>query len=217
MFISVEDQDDEVSELTSSTRSSGTTGSAATVTAESVKKFMKSVNRIRFNSLTATNNMDASQKKIGGKHRSRSCPQFPKIDSMDEEDEEISRSASTCNTEAESTSPSHMAVNTSDPVSITTVTLATAQPAEITSDISVASQSSSVTFSTREETILTITSTKSTEVSVSRCPVQAGGEMKGVDSEANAFVQILRQALSSSATNMCSKCQGVVDESSSGK
>ncbi|XP_060069721.1 hamartin-like [Ylistrum balloti] len=80
-----DDDDQEVSELTSHT---------ATLTAESVQQFMKKVNRIRFNSLTAANSIPEKQ-KFGA--RSRSCPHLPKIDSLESESDEtdsVSRSAS---------------------------------------------------------------------------------------------------------------------------
>lgn len=77
--------DEEVSELTR-------TGVVA-LTAESVQQFMKKVNRIRFNSLTAGNNIN-KKPKFGA--RSRSCPHLPKIESpeSDGDDTDISRSAS---------------------------------------------------------------------------------------------------------------------------
>ncbi|KAK3088192.1 hypothetical protein FSP39_015981 [Pinctada imbricata] len=70
------------------------------LTAESVQKFMRNVNRIRFNSMTASNNMLShfrNERAFGGQGRSRSCPQLPKGTPEEEDDieeEQVSRSAS---------------------------------------------------------------------------------------------------------------------------
>ncbi|XP_033729532.1 hamartin-like isoform X2 [Pecten maximus] len=80
-----DDDDQEVSELTSQ---------KPALTAESVQQFMKKVNRIRFNSLTAANSIPEKQ-KFGA--RSRSCPHLPKIDSLESESDDtdsVSRSVS---------------------------------------------------------------------------------------------------------------------------
>lgn len=83
--------DDEVSEITQVDHD-------PEITAESVAQFMKSVNRIRFNSLTATNNVEQllGEKKFTHRLRSRSCPQLPKLVSPElvEEHETLSRSIS---------------------------------------------------------------------------------------------------------------------------
>lgn len=201
-----------MSELTSSTRSIGS-NNPANITAESVKMFMKSVNRIRFNSLTATNNMEASSKKIGGKHRSRSCPQFPKIDSMSEEDEEVSRSASTTynDPESETAGPNNLISSTEadPPVS--------SHVAEHSAGLSVANSNSTFTMSTKQETTVTITSTTSTEVTVNKCPMYTRTTSgPGATFENRDCVQILRQALNASSSLVCSKCQGLVDGTQSG-
>ncbi|KAJ8300717.1 hypothetical protein KUTeg_022236 [Tegillarca granosa] len=82
--------DDEVSEITQVDHD-------PEVTAESVAQFMKSVNRIRFNSLS--NNVEEllGEKKFTHRLRSRSCPQLPKLVSPDfegEDHEPLSRSIS---------------------------------------------------------------------------------------------------------------------------
>ncbi|KAL3871551.1 hypothetical protein ACJMK2_039542 [Sinanodonta woodiana] len=98
-------EDDEVSELTKFEGPAGASGSQHMITAESVAKFMKKINRIRFNSLTATNNISSlvTQGKGNLCKRSRSCPHLRKISFTEEEDEdddddnELSHSLSTMN------------------------------------------------------------------------------------------------------------------------
>ena len=202
-----------MSELTSSSRST-VIDSPCSMTAESVKMFMKSVNRIRFNSLTATNSMEtsSSSKKIGGKHRSRSCPQFPKIESMSEEEEEVSRSASTtCNDSSMEAQTSDIQVSAAD-----LNTSASSQVCEAPCDISIASTNSTVTVNTKQETTVTITSTSSTEVTVGKCPIYTR-TVSGTEHRCDEdFVQILRQALNASSGVVCCKCQGPVNEAQSG-
>lgn len=58
---------------------------------------MKKVNRIRFNSLTASTNSESRGTTTKVKKRSRSCPHLPKIESLDGESDEtdpLSRSVS---------------------------------------------------------------------------------------------------------------------------
>ncbi|XP_041368930.1 hamartin-like [Gigantopelta aegis] len=91
--------DQEVSELTKSDSSDSCEHpSDPRQTAESVKQFMKKVNRIRFNSLTNNGNLDhnsAGPEKRGSVNRSLSCPLLELEDGVAEESETLSRSAST--------------------------------------------------------------------------------------------------------------------------
>jgi len=137
-----EDSDDEVSELTSTGKN------YPTVTAESVKKFMKSVNRIRFNSLTATNSIqDQVKTKFGPKNRSRSCPQFPKIDLTCDEDDELTRSSST--TYHGSKSSTNVTIDEEATFPVVT------DPGVDLQDISITSSNSTVTVCTKLETKVT--------------------------------------------------------------
>ncbi|KAK3586967.1 hypothetical protein CHS0354_026683 [Potamilus streckersoni] len=80
-------EDDEVSELTKFARPAGASSSQHIITAESVAKFMKKINRIRFNSLTATHDINSLVPQGKGNLclRSRSCPQLRKKSSAEEE------------------------------------------------------------------------------------------------------------------------------------
>lgn len=65
-------------------------------TAESVAKFMRSVNRIRFNSMSNEVESILAQEKFGSKRNSRSCPNLDKMAVAEEEAEDhMSRSVST--------------------------------------------------------------------------------------------------------------------------
>lgn len=213
-FYFAEDSDDEVSELTSSSRSN-IGGHPATVTAESVKMFMKKVNRIRFNSLTAANNTETSGKKIGGKHRSRSCPQFPKIETMSEEEEELSRSASTiCN----DGSATEMSV-TDAADGKTDFEVSASQETEPNDNITLSQKENRVTVKSKEEITVTITSTKSREVTVSKCPMYSRSERGSEErcDEGSDLIRILRQVLNTSSGAVCSKCEGRMEGAPSGE
>ncbi|XP_052789916.1 hamartin-like [Mya arenaria] len=212
-----EDDDDEVSELTSVVPGN------QTVTAESVKKFMKSVNRIRFNSLTATNNIELnkSNKPFGAQKRSRSCPQFPKIASLneddddEEEDDELSRSASTtCKGPLSSslvTSDQQDGMASSKPV---TSFVSMSQPASL-QGISV-SNTSTVTVHTRQETQVTVTTTQQSQVTVTPCHMSA--RVGGVSHQSTAdqgVYGMLKQLLNLPAANVCTKCGGKVQDNQS--
>lgn len=100
---------------------------------------MKSVNRIRFNSLTATNTMDLYKDK--GSTRSRSCP---KLTSMEDEEEsvgsegEMSRSVSIATEIQEQSHSSQNSQVTAVPV-VTTVAIDTKTVTMTTSNISITS------------------------------------------------------------------------------
>lgn len=205
-----------MSELTSSSRSHF--GQSSILTSESVKKFMKSVNRIRFNSLTVTNGMEPEQVRFGSK-RSRSCPQFPKIETMSEEDEGISRSVSVT---GHDTPLSEMVFDPDIDTSVIenkfqSETVSMPQTTDSMCDISISSTSSTVTVSTKQETMITITSTASSDVSVSKCPEYSGKLSSFADRKAtNDMVQIFKQVLDMPSAATCAKCQGHVDESQAG-
>nr|XP_022325080.1 hamartin-like isoform X2 [Crassostrea virginica] len=66
------------------------------LTAESVAKFMRSVNRIRFNSMSNEVESILAQEKFSSKRNSRSCPNLNKMPVTEEEGEDVlSRSVST--------------------------------------------------------------------------------------------------------------------------
>ena len=91
--------DQEVSELTKSDGGEGCErASDPRQTAESVKQFMKKVNRIRFNSLTTNGgveHMSVGPEKRANVNRSLSCPLLELENGVPEESENLSRSAST--------------------------------------------------------------------------------------------------------------------------
>ncbi|XP_053380721.1 hamartin-like isoform X2 [Mercenaria mercenaria] len=212
-----EDSDDEVSELTSSSRSHG--GHSAMLTSESVKKFMKNVNRIRFNSLTATNSIEPEQSKGFSSKRSRSCPQFPKIEATMEEDEElISRSASvTCQDMAMEDVQFNTNVGESHSEDKKEPTPVSApQPSDNMCDISISSTGSTVTVNKKHEPV-TMPTTQPCDETVSKCPVYSGkpssSESKG---EVDDLMHILKQVLNMPSATNCAKCQGQIDGSQTG-
>lgn len=209
-----EDSDDEVSELTST---SGT--HLATLTSESVKKFMKNVNRIRFNSLTASNAIEPDKGNFGSK-RSRSCPQFPKEETAGDEKGCISRSVSaTCQetSEVEVTSFMPGEVDEKPENKEETVIESAAPVSDNVCDISVSSTSSTVTINKKEVTTVTLTSTQSSEVTVTSCPMFSAKPVGTYGkNEANELVQIMRQVLNFPSATTCAKCQGHIDGSQTG-
>lgn len=214
MVFFVEDSDDEVSELTSNARSH-----LATLTSESVKKFMKNVNRIRFNSLTASNNIEPEKGKFGSK-RSRSCPQFPKVETMADEDDIFSRSASTtCQDKSQLEITFVPEITESQPEILEKpVAVPPAQIKENVCDISISSTSSTVLINQKEVTTVTVTSTQSSEVTVAKCPMYSGIQSSTERrDEANDFVQLMRQVLNMPSATTCAKCQGHIDRSQTGK
>lgn len=201
-----------MSELTSYSRSNF--GQHVALTSESVKKFMKSVNRIRFNSLTATNGTELEQVKFRSK-RSRSCPQFPKIETMQEEDDEsLSRSMSAS---CEDSSLSEINLSSDKATGqVETVARVKAGPsADEEHNVLQSTTSSTVTVSTKTETTVKIT-TETTETS--KCPVSAGkADTTEGDSKMTDLMRALRQMLNVSSSNICSKCQGQMNEVYLGK
>ncbi|XP_060578266.1 hamartin-like [Ruditapes philippinarum] len=214
-----EDSDDEVSELTSSSRSHGI-GHSAMLTSESVKKFMKNVNRIRFNSLTATNSIEPEPVKGFSCKRSRSCPQFPKIETTMEEDEElISRSVSvTCqNTsheeiEFKSNFEEIQSEAVKEPIPVAPV-----QPTDNICDISISSTGSMVTVNKKQEPVAVASVPSPAVIPVPKCPVYSG---KSDDVETNRetddLLRILKQILNMPSATTCAKCQGQMDGSQIG-
>lgn len=205
-----------MSELTSNARSH-----LATLTSESVKKFMKNVNRIRFNSLTASNNIEPEKSKFGSK-RSRSCPQFPKVETIADEDDIFSRSASTtCQDKSQLEITFVPEITESQPEIVEKpVAVPPAQIKENVCDISISSTSSTVTINKKEVTTVTVTSTQSSEVTVAKCPMYAGipnNSSTESRDEANDFVQLMRQVLNMPSATTCIKCQGHIDRSQTGK
>ncbi|XP_021365469.1 hamartin-like [Mizuhopecten yessoensis] len=185
------DDDQEVSELTSQT---------ATLTAESVQLFMRKVNRIRFNSLTATNSISEKQ-KFGA--RSRSCPHLPKIESLESEGDEtdcVSRSAS-------ATLKTMASPKTNDKLSpLQDQTILSESCPRMTSTNGVKLSVDKTTGSD----LLTRTVTK--EKSVPSCPVMSPGagqdQSPDVSSKVlpNMFIDMMRTMLQPGSLLLCQKC-----------
>ncbi|XP_052220850.1 hamartin-like isoform X5 [Dreissena polymorpha] len=218
LSISDEENDDEVSELTSNSQ-----GTHPTLTAESVKKFMKSVNRIRFNSLTATNTVEPAKPKFSSKSRSRSCPQFPKVTTTyeDDEDEEedVVRSLST-DARGGETQPCKFEVSDMGPSVIKPIILDSfaKQPADLKEISLISGTSTTVCVNVRQETTVTMTTTKFGDMGVGvvpQCPVfadRAQGSSHPRTAEERSMLQVLRDVLNISASNTCAKCKGNVTE-----
>ena len=188
------DDDDEVSELTSSSRSHTT---YAMLTAESVAKFMKGVNRIRFNSLTSRNSVEKLS-KLGSK--SLSCPQLPKIDPATEEEDELSRSAST-------TFPhSHTSAINFEQKSVDETNKA--KPVAEDMNVSVTSTSSTVTITTKQETTVTVSASENkSSLNITNCPLYSDPVKASREKEEDDFTKIFRQLLNPAYVSTCQRCQ----------
>ena len=183
-----------MSELTSSSRSHTT---YAMLTAESVAKFMKGVNRIRFNSLTSRNSVEKLS-KLGSKSKSLSCPQLPKIDPATEEDDELSRSAST-------TFPhSHTSDINFEQKSVDEMNKA--KPVAEDMNVSVTSTSSTVTITTKQETTVTVSENKSS-LNITNCPLYSDPVKASREKEEDDFTKIFRQLLNPAYVSTCQRCQ----------
>lgn len=89
-YIAVDTEDQEVSDITKNPVP------PQFQTAESVAKFMRSVNRIRFNSMSNEVESFLAQEKFCSKRNSRSCPNLDKMAVAEEEaEDQMSRSVST--------------------------------------------------------------------------------------------------------------------------
>ncbi|KAL4219214.1 hamartin [Mactra antiquata] len=208
-----ESDDEEVSELTSQSRSAS--GQHMALTSESVKKFMKSVNRIRFNSLTATNTVESDQPKFRYK-RSRSCPQFPKIETMrEEEDEMLSRSVSACcddsNQDMEIEETNFSSADR-DASTLNTVSKPETTTQDGSFDTSRSTTAATLTVNTKTETTVKITTTQTTEKMVSQCPVSTCDS----NDSTTDLTHVMRQLLNIPSTNVCLKCQGHTNDSQIG-
>ncbi|KAH3794097.1 hypothetical protein DPMN_147628 [Dreissena polymorpha] len=218
MVYIAEENDNEVSELTSNSQ-----GTHPTLTAESVNKFMKSVNRIRFNSLTATNTVEPAKPKYSSKSRSRSCPQFPKVATTYEDDEDgeedVVRSLST-DARGGETQPCKFEVSDMGPSVIKPIILDSfaKQPADPTEISLISGTSTTVCVNVRQETTVTMTTTKFGDMGVGvvpQCPVfadRAQGSSHPRTAEERSMLQVLRDVLNISASNTCAKCKGKVTE-----
>lgn len=184
------DDDDEVSELTSSSRSHNT---CAMLTAESVAKFMKSVNRIRFNSLTSRKSVEKLT-KLGSRSKSLSCPLLPKIDTTMEEEEALSRSAST-------TFQNKSYYEQKDD-------LESAKSSEEVANLSVHSTASTVTVTTKQETSVTIaTSEASSSLNITKCPMYTDSVLASRDKQEDDFIKVFRVLLNPASVAVCQRCQ----------
>ena len=176
------------------------------LTAESVAKFMKSVNRIRFNSLTSRNSVEKLT-KLGSKTKSLSCPLLPKIDSMVEEEEELSRSASTTafhNTtkalakfEQETVDGDQFPRSSGDDI-----------------NLSVTSTSSTVTITTKQETVVT-TPSSDTGLNISKCPMYSDPTTSTSEKKEDDFTKIFRLLLNPTSVAICQKCQSQIAQDGS--
>ncbi|XP_063425225.1 hamartin-like isoform X2 [Mytilus trossulus] len=186
------DEDDEVSEI-----NQNQSESAVHLTAESVAQFMKSVNRIRFNSLTATNNLDLYKQEKYKKTRSNSCPSLPKLSSVDNEDSEdedegeLSRSASTISTLKRQTSQTSQqdSQQSALPV-VTTVTMETS----------------------------TVTMTTSSHISITSCPMFKQPDNQPVPQSQNSFMDVIKNSLLPNSMHLCQRCKTyMVSDKNQGK
>ncbi|CAG2207837.1 TSC1 [Mytilus edulis] len=186
------DEDDEVSEI-----NQNQSESAVHLTAESVAQFMKSVNRIRFNSLTATNNLDLYKQEKYKKTRSNSCPSLPKLTSVDNEDSEdedegeLSRSASTISTLKRQTSQTSQqdSQQSALPV-VTTVTMETS----------------------------TVTMTTSSHISITSCPMFKQPDNQPVPQSQNSFMDVIKNSLLPNSMHLCQRCKTyMVSDKNQGK
>lgn len=173
--------DDEVSEI-----NQNQSESAVHLTAESVAQFMKSVNRIRFNSLTATNNLDLYKQEKYKKTRSNSCPSLPKLssvdyeDSEDEDEGELSRSAST----------------------ISTLKRQTSQTSQQDSQQSALPVVTTVTTETS-----TVTMTTSSHISITSCPMFKQSDNQPVPQSQNSFMDVIKNSLLPNSMHLCQRCK----------
>ena len=206
MFIDADD-DDEVSELTSSSRSHT---AYAMLTAESVAKFMKSVNRIRFNSLTSRNSVEKLT-KLGSRTKSLSCPLLPKIDSMVEEEDELSRSASTTAFHKTAKALSILEQETVDGDQ-----LPRSSADEV--NLSVTSTSSTVTITTKQENVIA-TPLTDTSLDICKCPMYSDSRASASEKkQEDDFTKIFRLLLNPTSISVCQKCQsGVGQDGDEGK
>ncbi|XP_071155173.1 hamartin-like isoform X2 [Mytilus edulis] len=175
------DEDDEVSEI-----NQNQSESAVHLTAESVAQFMKSVNRIRFNSLTATNNLDLYKQEKYKKTRSNSCPSLPKLlsvdneDSEDEDEGELSRSASTIsNLKRQTSQTSQQDSQQSALPVVTTVTMETS----------------------------TVTMTTSSHISITSCPMFKQPDNQPVPQSQNSFMDVIKNSLLPNSMHLCQRCK----------
>ncbi|XP_076090553.1 hamartin-like isoform X1 [Mytilus galloprovincialis] len=186
------DEDDEVSEI-----NQNQSESAVHLTAESVAQFMKSVNRIRFNSLTATNNLDLYKQEKYKKTRSNSCPSLPKLSSVDNEDSEdedegeLSRSAST----------------------ISTLKRQTSQTSQQDSQQSALPVVTTVTTETS-----TVTMTTSSHISITSCPMFKQSDNQPVPQSQNSFMDVIKNSLLPNSMHLCQRCKTyMVSDKNQGK
>ena len=192
--------DDEVSELTSSTRSHT---AYAMLTAESVAKFMKSVNRIRFNSLTSRKSVEKLT-KLGSKTKSLSCPLLPKIDTTMEEEEELSRSASTT-----FENKSSLEMNFGQKTVETDIGIK--KSSEEDPNLSVTSTGSAVTITTKQETSVTIaTSEPTSSLNITKCPMYADSVSASKEEKEDDFVKVFRLLLNPTSVSVCQRCQSYI-------
>ena len=200
LFIDADD-DDEVSELTSSSRSHT---AYAMLTAESVAKFMKSVNRIRFNSLTSRNSVEKLT-KLGSRTKSLSCPLLPKIDSMVEEEDELSRSASTTAFHKTAKALSILEQETVDGDQ-----LPRSSADEV--NLSVTSTSSTVTITTKQENVIA-TPLTDTSLDICKCPMYSDSRASASEKkQEDDFTKIFRLLLNPTSISVCQKCQSGIGQ-----
>lgn len=173
-------QDDEVSDITQCRPNS-----VVHLTAESVAQFMKSVNRIRFNSLTATNSMEVYKQERFKSSRSRSCPSLPKLASVENEDSEddsdsdqLSRSVS-------------MASNFKQ------------QMSEPDTDNHPAALPVVTTVTTEISTVVTTTSS----ISITSCPIFSPHDSQPNVQSQNSFMDIMKNSLLPNSVHLCQKCK----------
>ena len=173
--------DDEVSEITQSHRSSQ---SPVHLTAESVAQFMKSVNRIRFNSLTATNTMDIYKQERFKKSRSRSCPSLPKVISVENEDSEGDSDSDQLSRSVSMTSSFKQISQTSQNNQPTTLPVVT-------------------TVTTDARTVTTTTS----QISITSCPIFSSQDNQSQMQSHNSFMDMMKKSLLPNCIHLCHRCK----------
>lgn len=165
------------------------------LTAESVAQFMKSVNRIRFNSLTATNTMDIYKQERFKKSRSRSCPSLPKVISVENEDSEGDSDSDQLSRSVSMTSSFKQILQTSQNNQPTTLPVVT-------------------TVTTDARTVTTTTS----QISITSCPIFSSQDNQSQMQSHNSFMDMMKKSLLPNCIHLCHRCKAyMISDKNQGK
>ena len=172
-------------------------------TAESVQKFMRSVNRIRFSSMTASNDVKTylkNEKGFTSQGRSVSCPQLPKVTPEEFDVEDVAS----------------MSRSTSKPEMDHQEDVASEKKDQEKSDVS--GRGYDVDDS-RKSSVSPVKSTSSTGSNVTMCPLYKDGEVLSLQekSESTGMMDLLRRFLMPANVSVCQKCRQQTNREASGK